>query len=473
MLSGDLVFSRQHRKTRPLFVLADILLIWLAFEAAYATRSQLPLFHEFYILEPTKTLLISASVLAWALVGVWLGVYDLILRGRRRIVVWNAMRQSAAGALLLVLFQYSQRVDLSRPFIGFLWLYASAFLIAFRLTARALAPAVLGAQAARRFLLIAGTGESAVRTARVLVGSERFGLVLLGFLDQKPGELELQRAYPVYAYTQLPALLREKVIDEIIFAVDTANLAGLEETFLLCDEEGVRTRIQVDFFPHVHSRVDLERLEGEPMLTFSAAPHDETRLMLKRAIDVLLALVSLIVLSPFLLLIALLIRLTSPGPALFKQQRCGLNGRRFVLWKFRTMTADAEQRQEEVRHMNVKRTAFKIPNDPRLTSVGRWLRKFSLDELPQLWNVLRGEMSLVGPRPAVPEEVEQYERWQRRRLRMRPGLTCLWALAGRDTLDFDEWMRLDLAYIDAWSLWLDWSIMLRTVPHVLLGRGAN
>jgi lipopolysaccharide/colanic/teichoic acid biosynthesis glycosyltransferase len=135
--------------------------------------------------------------------------------------------------------------------------------------------------------------------------------------------------------------------------------------------------------------------------------------------------------------------------------------------------ADAEARKAELAHLNVKQTAFKIPNDPRLTPIGRWLRKFSLDELPQLWNIVKGEMAIVGPRPAVPSEVAEYERWQRRRLRMRPGLTCLWTLAGRDSLAFDEWMKLDLAYIDTWSLKLDWSIMLRTIPHVLTGKGAH
>jgi len=171
--------------------------------------------------------------------------------------------------------------------------------------------------------------------------------------------------------------------------------------------------------------------------------------------------------------LAALIRLTSPGPALFRQIRCGLNGRRFVCLKFRSMVVDAESMKASLAHLNEKDTAFKIANDPRLTSIGRWLRKFSLDELPQFWNVLKGDMSLVGPRPAVPEEVEQYERWQRRRLRMRPGLTCLWALNGRDRLDFDTWMKLDMQYIDNWSLALDWEIMLRTVPQVLLGKGAH
>jgi lipopolysaccharide/colanic/teichoic acid biosynthesis glycosyltransferase len=158
---------------------------------------------------------------------------------------------------------------------------------------------------------------------------------------------------------------------------------------------------------------------------------------------------------------------------IFKQTRCGLNGRRFTLYKFRTMVENAEELLSDVAHLNVKTVNFKIPDDPRLTTIGRLLRKFSLDELPQLWNVLKGEMSLVGPRPAIPSEVEQYRRWQRRRLRMRPGLTCLWAVEGRDALDFEEAMRLDLAYIDSWSLAQDWIIIFRTVPRVLTGRGAH
>jgi lipopolysaccharide/colanic/teichoic acid biosynthesis glycosyltransferase len=174
-----------------------------------------------------------------------------------------------------------------------------------------------------------------------------------------------------------------------------------------------------------------------------------------------------------MLLIVILVRLTSPGPAIFRQERCGLNGRRFVFYKFRSMCLDAEAMRESVEHMSQRELAMKIPNDPRLTGVGRWLRKFSADELPQLWNVLKGDMSLVGPRPAIPSEVEQYKRWQRRRLRMRPGLTCLWAISGRDEVDFETWMKLDMEYIDNWSLGLDWKIILRTIPSVLSGRGAH
>jgi exopolysaccharide biosynthesis polyprenyl glycosylphosphotransferase len=219
--------------------------------------------------------------------------------------------------------------------------------------------------------------------------------------------------------------------------------------------------------------VYLDRLGDAPLLTFSAAPHDEIRLLVKRVTDFVLAAAALALVFPVMLGIVLLIRLTSPGPAIFRQERCGLNGRRFVFYKFRSMCLNAHSMRASLEHLSERQTALKIPNDPRLTTVGRWLRKFSIDEWPQLWNVLKGDMSLVGPRPAVPEEVEQYKRWQRRRLRMRPGLTCLWAVSGRDDVDFETWMRLDMQYIDNWSLALDWKIILRTIPQVLTGRGAH
>jgi len=241
----------------------------------------------------------------------------------------------------------------------------------------------------------------------------------------------------------------------------------------VCEEEGVHLRMSLEFFPHRRGSVSIERIGATPLLALSRTPSDEARLLLKRLTDIVVAALALIILLPLLALIARLIKMSSPGPILFRQQRCGLNGRRFTLLKFRTMVADAEQRQAELAHLNVKQVNFKIPNDPRQTGVGRWLRKFSLDELPQLWNVLRGQMSLVGPRPAIPSEVEQYKRWQRRRLRMRPGLTSLWAVEGRDALGFEETMRLDLAYIDSWSLPLDWFILLRTIPRVVTGKGAH
>jgi exopolysaccharide biosynthesis polyprenyl glycosylphosphotransferase len=323
---------------------------------------------------------------------------------------------------------------------------------------------------------VVGLGERGRKLGEALEASARYGIRLIGFLadrpEDAPSKIDLKASYKVYPLSDLTALLSQHIIDEILFAVASERLAELEEVFLLCDEEGVRTRVAVDFFPHVNSTVYLERLGRVPLLTFSATPHDEIRLMVKRLMDVVAAAAGLVVLFPVMVAVGLLVRLTSPGPAIFRQQRCGLNGRRFVLLKFRSMRQDAEELKAGLQHLSARQTAFKLRDDPRLTPAGRFLRKFSIDEWPQLWNVFRGDMSLVGPRPAVPEEVERYQRWQRRRLRMRPGLTCLWALAGRDTVDFETWMRLDMQYIDTWSLGLDWKILLETIPRVIIGKGA-
>jgi exopolysaccharide biosynthesis polyprenyl glycosylphosphotransferase len=193
-------------------------------------------------------------------------------------------------------------------------------------------------------------------------------------------------------------------------------------------------------------------------------------------LDVVLSAVLLVVLSPILLLFALIIKATSPGPVLFKQRRSGLNGQPFTMLKFRSMVTDAEQRKHELEALNeMSGPVFKVTNDPRVTPIGRFMRRFSLDELPQLWNVLRGEMSLVGPRPLPVDEVQRFDDYaHRRRLSVKPGLTCLWQISGRNNLrDFREWVRLDLEYIDNWSLWLDLKILLRTVPVVVMGTGAR
>jgi exopolysaccharide biosynthesis polyprenyl glycosylphosphotransferase len=354
-------------------------------------------------------------------------------------------------------------------------------LLLFRLTAGRVIGVIRREFAGPHYVMVVGTGERARRLAQALERSVDYGIRLRGFLSEppKPGappgpsEIRFDTAYPVRPIADLPAILLQHVIDEIIFAVGSESLSELEEYFLLCDEEGVRTRVAVDFFPHVNSTVSLERFGATPLLTFSAAPYDEIRLLAKRLLDIALAAGGLLVLAPFMALIALLIRVTSPGPVIFRQVRCGLNGRQFLFYKFRSMCEDAEQMMAAVAHLSTRETALKIPDDPRLTSLGRFLRKFSIDEWPQLWNVLRGDMSMVGPRPAVPNEVEQYKCWQRRRLRMRPGLTCLWAVSGRDNVDFETWMKMDMQYIDNWSLALDWKILLRTIPRVLTGRGAN
>ena len=469
------MFGR-HRKARVLFGLSDVLLAALAFESAYQTRVLLHLEHQFYLTVERKALVLAFALAAWVTMGLWLEVYEKLDIGNPRVILRDAARQCAYGVLCLIVFEYVFRLDLSRFFLVLFSVYAWVLLLLFRLTAGRVVGVIRREFAAPHFVMVVGTGERAVRMARGLEQSREYGIRLRGFLSERadaPAEIHLRVPYKVLPICDLPSILRQHVVDEVIFAVGSESLVELEEVFLMCDEEGVRTRVAVDFFPHVNSTVSLDRFGETPLLTFSAAPYDEIKLLLKRVTDVVIAAAGLVVLAPVMTAIAILIRLTSPGPAIFRQVRCGLNGRLFLFYKFRSMVENAEELKKDLEHLNVRETVFKIPDDPRLTAVGRYLRKFSIDEWPQLWNVLRGDMSLVGPRPAVPGEVEHYERWQRRRLRMRPGLTCLWAISGRDNVDFETWMKMDMQYIDNWSLALDWKILLQTIPRVLTGRGAN
>jgi exopolysaccharide biosynthesis polyprenyl glycosylphosphotransferase len=470
------MFSRQHRKARILYGLSDVVLTTLAFQAAYATRVSLQFERVFFLSFRDKALVLGFALLVLVAMAAWLRVYEKLNVADVRVILRDSVRQCFYAAICVVIFEYLLRLDLSRAFLLLFFGYCWLLLFLFRATVGRLLGVIRRELAVPVYIMVVGTGERAQRLAQMVEGSAEYGMRLRGFLAEEAGsprEVLLDSAYPVYPLAQLPVLLQHHVIDEIFFAVGSEKLAELEEVFLLCDEEGVRTRVAVDFFPHINSTVDLERLGRTPLLTFTAAPDDEVRLMVKRLVDIAIAALGLLALAPLMVLIAVLIRLTSPGPAVFRQVRCGLNGRRFLFYKFRSMCENAEELKPRLMHLNRRRTAFKIPDDPRLTPIGRYLRRFSIDEWPQLWNVLKGDMSLVGPRPAVPGEVEQYERWQRRRLRMRPGLTCLWALAGRDNLDFETWMKMDMQYIDNWSLGLDWKILLRTIPRVLSGRGAS
>lgn len=455
------MFSRHYRKVRVFFALADALLVLMAFFSAYFLRKVLPFDRNFELDGPVQALLACGAIVLWIVLAYWLEVYDRLDSAHPVVILRDSFRQCLLGAIGLVLLQYLARLDLSRSFTVLLVIFTWILLCLFRLMAGNLVGHIRKTFGATHYIIVIGSGERAHHIEQLLKNSAKYGIRLLGVIPEQT------------AFSEIPELLRRHIIDEIIFAVDSSQLPQLEELFLLCDEEGVRTRVSVDFFPHVNSQIFLDRLGSASLLTFSAAPHDEILLLLKRVTDIILAVAAMILLAPFMLIVIFLIKITSPGPAVFKQIRCGLNGRKFVFYKFRSMVDNADELKASLEHLNQKQTAFKIPNDPRLTGIGRWLRKFSIDELPQFWNVLKGDMSLVGPRPAVPEEVERYQRWQRRRLRMRPGLTCLWALNGRDHLDFETWMKLDMQYIDTWSLGLDLKILLKTVPKVLLGKGAN
>ncbi|MFQ5740635.1 MAG: sugar transferase [Acidobacteriota bacterium] len=325
-------------------------------------------------------------------------------------------------------------------------------------------------------LLIVGTGERALMLEQLLARFRRWGFHVLGYVSIEDQAAPVPGTKLLGTLEDLPRLLCDHIAaDEIIFVgSDLTDLASFEGMIKLCEELGLRIRVAADFFPTSTSRVSMEFLESLPLITFSTVPDHGVSLVAKRVVDFFVAAASLALLSPLLLLIAILVRLTSSGPILYCQTRSGLYGRKFNLVKFRTMIEGAEDRLWEVRHLNeMSGPVFKMRNDPRVTSLGKYLRKYSLDELPQFWNVIKGEMSIVGPRAPLPEEVHLYSLRQRRRLSVKPGITCLWQVSGRNDIDFQKWMDLDLDYIDNWSFWLDLRIMLKTIPAVFGARGAR
>jgi len=270
--------------------------------------------------------------------------------------------------------------------------------------------------------------------------------------------------------------LHVEAVDIVVFSLEANVIPQIREALLACEAEGIEAWVSADFIQTLFTRVQFDQFAGQPLLIYRTAPTISWELVAKRIMDVVGSFLLLVLGSPFILIIALLVRWTSPGPIIFWQNRSGLHGRPFRMYKFRSMVTNAEQARAELESMNeMSGPVFKVRNDPRITPLGRWLRRKSLDELPQLWNVLRGEMSLVGPRPLPLYETANFgDISQRRRMSVRPGLTCLWQVRGRNKItDFKDWVRLDLEYIDRWSLWLDIEILFRTVPVVLFGWGAK
>jgi exopolysaccharide biosynthesis polyprenyl glycosylphosphotransferase len=390
--------------------------------------------------------------------------------------IGRVVRAVALGVLVVASAGYLFRLEfVSRPFLLLFGATSAVTLTLARVIERRTAWGRRLLQAPERVVVVVGCDDAAVELAGRIAAHRLWGFTVRGLIDADNCGRATAGGLPILAdVAGLPQLLAAEVIDEVVLAVAPRQLGDQEDLLLRCQELGVRVRVALRPFAHLQPRLEVERFDGVPLLTFATMPTATLALFVKRVADVVVSALGLIVTLPLSALIAVLIKLSSPGPVLFRQERCGLRGRRFVVLKFRTMVEDADRRRSEVDHLNVMDgPVFKAPDDPRVTGLGRWLRRSSLDELPQLVNVLRGDMSLVGPRPPLPDEVARYQPWQRRRLAMKPGLTCLWQVSGRSGLDFATWMELDLAYIDSWSLWLDLRILAQTVPAVLRGRGAQ
>lgn len=326
-----------------------------------------------------------------------------------------------------------------------------------------------------RHCLIVGSGARAFRLSRALEESTDCRYHILGFVDRGGAYTHPDVASELLGpLERLGEILKDAVVDEALIALPIKSCyADIQRAICTCEEVGVHCRLPSDQFSYSIARPRVVGSAGSHVIALDVVRHDWT-LRIKRAMDVAGAACGLILLAPAMAVIGLLIYVTSGGPVIFSQKRFGLNKRLFTMYKFRTMGRDAESRQQELEHHNeMSGPVFKIKDDPRITKLGGLLRKTSLDELPQLWNVLNGTMSLVGPRPLPLRDVSRFsDAWLMRRFSVKPGLTCLWQISGRNDVDFDRWIELDLRYIDNWSLWLDLRILLQTVGVVLRGKGA-
>jgi exopolysaccharide biosynthesis polyprenyl glycosylphosphotransferase len=455
----------------------DLFATFLAFGVAYLLRDAFPQ-ERYSILFPFSWYLSLLPLIfpIWAIVFYASGLYRFWKGPSFWQEIWALSKALLIASLVLGFGVFALKfVFVSRIFLLIFFTVNFLFIISIRLGIRKLILLLNKKIETFRRILIVGTKDRARSFARNIEKHQDLGLRIMGFLatEEKTDSAHIN-GFPVLGKAQdLPQVLEREVVDEVVFAIAHEELKGMENLFLLCEERGITARVVMNFFPHNIAKTHLEELDGIPLLTFRTTPKNELVLLLRRIFDFCVSLALILLLSPLFLLIAILIRLDSPGPAIFRQTRCGLNGRKFTFYKFRSMVQDAEKKQAELVKFNIMQgPVFKMKNDPRITRIGYYLRKTSLDELPQLFNVLSGDMSLVGPRPPIPEEVENYEGWQRRRLSMKPGITGLWQVNGRNTINFDEWMKMDLEYIDNWSIWLDLKILLKTIPVVLFGKGA-
>ena len=425
--------------------------------------------------ESTETdALIPAIAYALAWVGAsWLvGLYRLrahwtIIGDLRAVLRLGAI---VASATIIVIFALNLD-EVSRPLIG--TLFVSQMAVTF--ISRVLIREVFGWFRVRgyntRQLLILGTGEAARSFASLIDRHPELGLDVLGFLRPHEREQAVVDGPILGGIDDLAGIFHDRVVDEVAICLPVSDWEFIEPVTVLCREEGKAVRIPLADIGLAWFAGRVEDLDGVPVLSHVNVPDQAVGMIAKRAMDIGLAIIGLVALSPVFAVVAAVMIATEGRPVLFRQVRVGLQGRPFTIVKFRSMVADAEARYAEVVAMSdTQGAAFKMTADPRITSLGALLRKTSIDELPQLWNVLRGEMSIVGPRPAPPREVAEYDIWHRRRLSMKPGITGLWQVEARLDESFDRRAALDLRYIDGWSVWLDMKIIARTIPAMLQGR---
>lgn len=424
-------------------------------------------------------LILLVLFLAWQIIFRMVGLYRSRRMSSRSHEAIDILKATTVSTCLLLASGYVFNIALiDIPFLFTFWVLSTSILLASRIALHTILKNIRRRGRNTRQMVIIGTGERAQNFARKVKQTPELGYNIKGFIDDPWSGLETFRGNGwryLGSLNDFKEILRKNVIDEVVISLPVKSYYDkISNIICLCEQQGIIIRFLSDLFDLKIAKSYVDNLDGTPLLTLHTVPMEQWHLAVKRVLDISISFSALILLLPLFLIVSVIIKLDSKGPVFFIQERIGLNKRRFKLLKFRTMIDHAEQLRDALEEFNeVSGPVFKIKNDPRLTQVGKWLRKLSIDELPQLLNVLKGDMSLVGPRPPIPMEVEQYEWRDRRRLSMKPGITCLWQVNGRSNVSFERWMELDKEYIDNWSLWLDFKILAKTIPAVIRGLGAS
>lgn len=470
------MLKEQERLSIRLRMVVDLVLVAGAFVLAYYVR--------LFIEQPGMRPLRPFESYLWMLFVI-LPLWWLLLVSRAQYdprpvsptrAIWRIFQVNGLGLLLLTLIFFAFRIQrIHRTLIFTFALLSTILLVGARLLMTLRARSLRKRGQGLRHVVVVGMGEELARVLDQVQAHAEAGLNVVAWFSLHPDAVpDRPESSLALGADRFYEFLAENPVDEVIIAVPLEAFDQASKVLAHCEEVGVDTRVAANLYNPSVAKPLVEEFFGIPTIYFSSAPQQVGGLFVKRLIDWVTASVGLVLLAPVFLVVAILIKATSQGPILYRQVRAGLNGRKFTLYKFRTMVHNADRQRAMVQSLNeMTGPVFKARRDPRLTPLGRWLRRWSVDELPQLMNVLRGEMSLVGPRPLPTYEAEKIEGAKRRRFSMKPGLTCLWQVSGRNEIDFDAWMQLDLAYIDHWSLALDAKILLKTVPAVLLGRGAR
>jgi len=461
-----------------IFRLFDISIIIVSYYLSYSIRFGFT-GHKLTDLTLEFVTFFVAYIVVWIILSSRFNLYQSKRRTKFKEEIFDVIKTTGLTLLIASIPAFYLRdAPLSRLFLLYFWPIQTIFLILCRIMLREMLKYIRRHGYNYRQILIIGRNKRTEKIVREIDRTPEYGLKILGFIDDETNNCDYNNKDNFHLMGNLndfERIMKQQVVDEVYITLPMKSYySKIEKIVDICEKSGIEVEIPADIFDIKFAKTAIHNYDDIKVIDYYSSPRMNWKLIVKRQIDIMFSFLTLTFLLPVFLAVSFIIKMTSKGPVFFRQKRIGYNGRYFTLLKFRTMVENAEELKQDLLDKNeMDGPVFKIKDDPRITKIGHFLRKSSMDELPQLINVLMGEMSLVGPRPPTPDEVVQYQLTDRRRLSMRPGITCLWQVGGRSKLTFKKWMELDQQYIDNWSLWLDFKILAQTIPAVLNGSGAE